>query len=492
MTELLFALAGFVGGAFLAFTVLEGSRAGRRQRLRELGLKAMEIQENLERSEARKRKQDEDWERFNATQAQFLKAVGSFQQMEREADQLDIRKREFDVRVREFEKQVEARDTAIGRRAQEVENHSHEVNANLERRSTEFALREDALSLAKAEFARRVVSYDELHQENIILKRDLQNVDVNLRKLQLDHDIREEEQHRIGARSSELADRYLNDTVKWIDSSITPNNFASSKQRLIKTIEWCREIGFGIGEADEARMLANLKAEFERAVRAAFEREEQARIKAQIREEMKREDEIKRELERLDRERVAIRAALEKALREAKDEHSAEVERLRGRLTEAEGRHERAISQAQLTKSGHVYVISNIGSFGDGVFKIGMSRRLEPEERVRELSGAAVPFPYDVHMMISCDDAPSLENALHRALHKLRMNKVNPRKEFFRADIESIRAIVEANHGEVQYTADAEALQYRDTMQISDEDAEYVERIYDELDEPEEDAIAED
>jgi hypothetical protein len=130
-----------------------------------------------------------------------------------------------------------------------------------------------------------------------------------------------------------------------------------------------------------------------------------------------------------------------------------------------------------MTKSGYVYVISNIGSFGEGVYKIGMSRRLEPMDRVRELGGASVPFPFDVHMMISCDDAPSLENALHRELHKQRLNKVNFRKEFFRVDLELIRNVVETNHGEVDFVADAEALEYHGTLDLAEEDYEFVERV---------------
>ena len=117
-------------------------------------------------------------------------------------------------------------------------------------------------------------------------------------------------------------------------------------------------------------------------------------------------------------------------------------------------------------------MLSNIGSFGDGVYKIGMTRRLEPHDRVSELSSASVPFPYDVHMMISCDDAPTLENALHRELHKQRVNKVNFRKEFFRADFDSIRKIVESQHGDVEYRAEPEALQYRESMNMPDEDYE--------------------
>lgn len=254
------------------------------------------------------------------------------------------------------------------------------------------------------------------------------------------------------------------------------------RQRLQGVIQACRKIGFDVTEIEEAALIAELKAEYEKVVKAAFEREEQTRIRAQIRDEQLREKEIERELKQLEREREAIQAALAKALAEAQDQHSEEVERLQARLAEAEAKSQRTISQAQLTKSGHVYVISNIGSLGDGVFKVGMTRRLVPMERVCELGDASVPFPFDVHMMISCNDAPSLENALHRKLHKSRINRVNPRKEFFKTTIESIYQIVKEHHGDVEYIADAEALQYRQSQSMSDEDQEFIEHLYDELD----------
>jgi hypothetical protein len=263
------------------------------------------------------------------------------------------------------------------------------------------------------------------------------------------------------------------------------NNFAGSKTKLLEVIERCRSIGFEITSVHEGQLVLDLKQEYEKVLRADFERQEQARIKAQIREEQRLEREIQKEIERLERERMAIKVALEKALREADDKHSEEIERLRVRLQEADEKSQRAISQAQMTKSGHVYVISNIGSFGNDVFKIGMTRRLEPEQRVKELSGASVPFPYDIHMMISCDDAPSLENALHHALHKQRINKVNIRKEFFRTDIDSIKNIVEENHGEVSYIADVESLEYYESRNISDDDFEFIEQAYNALEDEE-------
>ena len=336
----------------------------------------------------------------------------------------------------------------------------------------------DQLQAEEKQFEARFVSYQELQSENALLKRDLLNLNVNLRKVTLDRELQGTEQQTIKQRVTELGGRYLKENVKWIGSSLTANNFAACKERLLDVIERCRGIGFEVPDEQEESLLAALKTEFEKMVRAAFEREEQARIKAQIREEQRLQKEVDRELEQLERERAAIKAALEKALAEAKDQNNEEVQRLKARLAEAEEKSQRAISRAQMTKAGYVYVISNIGSFGENIFKVGMTRRLEPNDRVRELSSASVPFPYDVHMMISADNAPELENALHRSLYKNRINKANPRKEFFRADIETLKKIVQENHGEVEYVVSPEALEYHQSLTMSDEDAEYIQSVY--------------
>ena len=135
------------------------------------------------------------------------------------------------------------------------------------------------------------------------MKRDLQNIDVNLNKLELDRDQDREAQAALNGQVAETGRLYLKDNVKWIGSSITANNFAACKQRLLKVIEQCRGIGFEVSEQQQAELVADLQREFEKAVRAAFEREEQARIKAQIREEQLREKEVERELKQLERER---------------------------------------------------------------------------------------------------------------------------------------------------------------------------------------------
>ncbi len=350
-------------------------------------------------------------------------------------------------------------------------------------RLAELAREASALRQRKDDFDRRVVTFREIEAENQLLKRDLRNIDVMSRKLEIDGQTRERQAAEISARGDALARRYLADTVKAVVSAVGPSNFTACKQRLIDAITRCRDIGYMIPLQDESALLADLRVEFERAVRASFEREEQARIKAQIREEEKLKREIDREVKQIERERLAVQAALDIAMAKAQGQHTAEVDLLKQRLAEAEEKSKRAMSMAQQTKSGHVYVISNIGTFGADIYKVGMTRRLKPEERINELGSASVPFPFDVHMMIRTNNVPGLENVLHRALHKRRVNRANPRKEFFHVTLDDIRRIVEAEHGVVEFVADAEALEYRQSISMSDEDAAYVERVYDLADE---------
>jgi hypothetical protein len=376
---------------------------------------------------------------------------------------------------------VKAESALLEDRKAQAERGLAEALAKLaacDKRASELGIASERLARERQAFDARAVTRNDLEAENHILKRDLRNIVVTVRKLEMDRGSQAQTQSALDDRSRELAARYLADVEKWVSQGINANNFAASKQRLTKVIEWCRGIGFAISEEREAELLNQLKADFELEVRRALEREEQARIKAQIREEQQREKEIQRELAASEREKAAISAALAKALAEAHDEHSVEVDRLRARLAEAEQRNQRTLAQAQLTKAGHIYVISNIGSFGDRVFKIGMTRRLDPQERVDELGDASVPFPFDVHMMISCPDAPAMEHALHREFQKHRLNKVNPRKEFFRLELEQIRAFVTARHGEVLFTADAEALQYRQSVEMSEADQAVIDAAY--------------
>ncbi len=354
-------------------------------------------------------------------------------------------------------------------------------NVALEHAEQVLAVRRSELENAEGLFASRAVGIADFERENRILKTDLRNLDTHVRKIQMDRELQTESQATLDRRSRELAEKYLSDVEKWVGKELNANNFASCKQRLVRVIEWCREIGFDVPEERETRLIGDLKADYEKAVRAALEREEQARIKARIREEQQREREVQRELQAIERERQTLQAALTMALAQTQNQHTAEIDGLRARLAEAEARGQRAVAQAQLTKAGHIYVISNLGAFGEGVYKIGMTRRLAPNERISELGDASVPFPFDVHMMISSNDAPALENKLHKHFHRYRVNKANPRKEFFRVSLEEIHQFVVAEHAEVNYVADAEALEFRQSIEMSEGDQEYIEHVFDDV-----------
>lgn len=141
---------------------------------------------------------------------------------------------------------------------------------------------------------------------------------------------------------------------------------------------------------------------------------------------------------------------------------------LKQRLLEAEAKSQRALSMGQQTKAGHVYVISNVGSFGENVYKVGMTRRLEPLDRIAELGDASVPFPFDVHAMLYSEDAPALERRLHRKLLLNQVNKVNPRKEFFRSPLAEIRSQLEAEGVQGAWTMAAAAAQFRESQSIEE------------------------
>jgi hypothetical protein len=200
-------------------------------------------------------------------------------------------------------------------------------------------------------------------------------------------------------------------------------------------------------------------------------KDEQRRIQEQIREEERAQKEIDRALKEADDEEERYSKALDRAKKEIGQATGAELDKLTEKLhllelqlSEAQANKQRAISRAQLTKSGHVYIISNIGSFGENKFKIGMTRRLEPMDRIKELGDASVPFEFDVHAIIYTEDAPSFESKLHEHFDHRRINKVNERKEFFEVTIEEIETVVKQYHATIEIIKEPEAKDYRQTL----------------------------
>lgn len=205
------------------------------------------------------------------------------------------------------------------------------------------------------------------------------------------------------------------------------------------------------------------------------EQEEQREIREQMREEEKARRDIEKALKQAEKEERMLARAMEEArkqLSSASEEERARFEarlaELEQQLGEAELRGQRALSMAQQTKRGHVYIISNVGSFGDNVFKIGMTRRLEPLDRVKELGDASVPFSFDVHAMIYSENAPALERKLQQQFAGHQINRINPRKEFFRVPLTELREAMEEDELEIHWTMAAEAWEYRESVAMAE------------------------
>lgn len=206
------------------------------------------------------------------------------------------------------------------------------------------------------------------------------------------------------------------------------------------------------------------------------EQEEQRQIREQIREEERARKEYEKAMKEAEKEEQTLKRLIEKAesqVARANEEQKIlfqqQLEELQQKLIQAEEKNQRAISMAQQTRTGNVYIISNIGSFGEDVYKIGMTRRLDPLDRVRELGDASVPFEFDVHAMIYAEDAPALEKQLHKKFLKSQLNKINPRKEFFRLNIHDVRSYIDSMGIACKWTLAAEAKQYRETLKLEEE-----------------------
>ena len=203
-----------------------------------------------------------------------------------------------------------------------------------------------------------------------------------------------------------------------------------------------------IGEI-EYLFINAVKIEYNYYVKKEQARQEQLAIREQMRQEAEERKALEAERKKVEKEETKYKTEIEK-LQNSINETSSdeEISKLQARILELQGQlsevvlKKEEISNLQNGKAGNVYIISNLGAFGDDVFKIGMTRRLDPQERVNELGSASVPFKFDVHSFIFSDDAVGLESKLHETLTQKRLNKVNLRKEFFKVSIDELEQLV--------------------------------------------------
>lgn len=260
--------------------------------------------------------------------------------------------------------------------------------------------------------------------------------------------------------------------VKW-------NNINQMKERMQKLFDAINKLGEGFNVYLSNQYLdlklKELILEHEYQTKRQQEKEEMRAIQEELREEEKAKREFEQAQKEAEKEEVNYQKALDKARKEMElatgekhDKLQAQIQRLEQELKEAQEKKERALSMAQQTKRGHVYIISNIGSFGENVYKIGMTRRLEPTDRIKELGDASVPFLFDIHAMIYSDEARTLEYELHKAFTKKKVNMLNYRKEFFNVTLDEIEQQIKEIGIEAEFSRIPEAMEYRETLAILD------------------------
>lgn len=279
--------------------------------------------------------------------------------------------------------------------------------------------------------------------------------------------------------------RYINLTLRAFNgecdsliSKVKWNNVKSFEERIVKAYNAINKLGQSnntfITEEYLKLKIDELLLNYELEYKKYQEKEEQRAIREEQREEEKAIREFEKAAKEAEIEEKRFQKALEKAQKELGlvsgeelEKLNLQIEQLQISLKEAKEAKERAISRAQETKTGHVYIISNIGSFGENIYKIGMTRRLEPMDRVRELGDASVPFRFDLHALIFTENAPELENLLQKEFDDRRINKVNYRKEYFKVTLDEIeKVIIEKYDKEVDFIRIPEAQEYRETKSI--------------------------
>lgn len=262
----------------------------------------------------------------------------------------------------------------------------------------------------------------------------------------------------------------LNLSIKTIDSA---------RNKITKSFETLNKL-FDVDNVQLNQKLLQYKLDelnlvYTYELKKEQEREQQKAIKEQMIEEEKVRREIERQKAKLEKDQTQCSNEINRLIQymqKTQDDvekqlYIDKIKELNDKLKQLEADKATVLEREANARAGYVYIISNLGSFGQDVYKIGMTRRLEPMDRIKELGSASVPFEFDVHAMIFSDDAPALETALHQAFEKQSVNRVNLRKEFFKVSLDDIEKVVKENfNNTVKFTRIPIAKEYNETLEI--------------------------
>lgn len=381
------------------------------------------------------------------------------------------------------------KDTAkeIQKQIEETRSSYSEKRATLKRLEQQVAVFDEKLSFAELGIYEPHFEFNDAveYKQEIKLIRDRQKAMVTAKNSTLcptDWQVdgsRAKGQTMIN-RQVRLTMRAFNNECEAAIANTSWNNVNAMEKRIqnaAKQIDKANEsMKLRISEQYVSLKLDELYATHEYRERLKMEKEERAEMARAEREEKK----LLAEAEKAEREEAKYQQLLDKARSEAGIDENRIAE-LEAALAEAHTISERARAMAEMTKSGYVYIISNIGSFGEDVVKIGLTRRLEPDDRVKELGDASVPFGFDTHAMIYSDEAPALESALHKEFADRRVNASNMRKEFFRVGLEEVEEAVKRLAPSASFFSDREAQEWHETLSRRKEALKDMARPSDEL-----------
>lgn len=253
--------------------------------------------------------------------------------------------------------------------------------------------------------------------------------------------------------------------------SLRVGNIQTAKKRMEASRKAIARLGtvmeIKISETYHQLRLQEIELTSDWLMKKHEEKENLKEDRARLREEKRVEKEFSDERERLGKEKSHLQNAID--VLSQKGETDPQLEEKLNAITDAIEQNDYRLANI---RSGYVYVISNRGAFGDGVVKIGLTRRLEPQERITELGGASVPFRFDVHALFFSEDAVTLENELHAHFRSRAVNAVNNRKEFFFAKPTEVRAVLIEKIGNLlEFSEGAESLEYLQSSKYWPQDA---------------------
>lgn len=383
-------------------------------------------------------------------------------------------------------KQLDNFDEAISRKRQELDqvvaSKTSEINS-LEASKNKLEATLESLKAEEFVESVRIKAYenlksDEVKNEISLLSKKQDEMEKSGKALTLFTTKRQLTQTELNNQKKQILRCFNAETARLIEN-VTFKNVDSIRSKINKSFEVLNRIFKNDGVQISNAFLASKFEELSLVYAYMVKEQEEKEVRRAIREQMVEEEKVRREIgrakQKLEKDELQYRNEVNKLMmymQKATDEvqtklYADKIAELEEKIKQVEVDKESVLDREQNARAGFVYIISNIGSFGEKVFKIGMTRRLEPMDRIAELSSASVPFPFDVHAMIFTDDAPALESMLHDHFNDMRINKVNNRKEFFKVDLATIKKLVSEKHNATtQFVDIPDAMEYRETLRI--------------------------